>query len=54
MTALPQRSKFLKSPITAGRRPDPDINQLVDRVMDPYGEHAELESLRKEHDDDAK
>jgi hypothetical protein len=46
--------KSLKTPFTAGRRPQPDIKALVDRVMDPNGDRAAVEELKKEHTPDGK
>jgi hypothetical protein len=45
---LPRRLRHLKSPITTGKDPAPDIKGIVTKSMDPQGEHAELQALRKE------
>lgn len=49
-----QMTKSLRTPHTAPSGPERDIKALVDRVMDPNGDIAAMEALRKERDPDGK
>ncbi len=50
--ANPQRPRIFRTPHTPPGRPDEtrrNVKAIVDRVMDPYGEHAE-QKRREERD----